>query len=92
MTYAAAALIVYVGTYTTGIPPGGTHPTAAVGIYAFKMNPSDGSLTPIQIVEASNPSFLALDPSLSHLYSANEDDPGNVSAYRSTRRTDRSRS
>ncbi len=77
----ARARFVYVGTYTTGIPPGGTHPTSAVGIYAFKMNASDGSLTPVQIVVASNPSFLALDPSLSHLYSVNEDDPGHVSAY-----------
>ena len=30
---------------------------------------------------ASNPSFLALNPALTHLYSVNEDDPGNVSAY-----------
>ncbi len=78
----AQARFVYVGTYTApGVPPGGTHPSAALGIYAFKMNPSDGSLTPFQIVPASNPSFLALSPSLSHLYSVNEDDPGHVSAY-----------
>ena len=45
------------------------------------MNPSDGSLTLFQTVPASNPSFLALDPSHSHLYSVNEDDPGRVTAY-----------
>ena len=79
---AAQARFVYVGTYTApGVPPGGTHPSTALGIYAFTMNPSDGSLALFQTVPASNPSFLALDPSLSHLYSVNEDDPGNVSAY-----------
>src|SRR5262245_60794331 len=78
----AQARFVYVATYTApGVPPGGTHPSVAVGIYAFTMNPRDGSLNPIQIVEASNPSYLALSPSLSHLYSVNEDDPGHVSAY-----------
>src|SRR4030095_12909698 len=78
----AQARFVYVGTYTApGVPPGGTHPSTALGIYAFTMNPSDGSLTLFQTVPASNPSFLALDPSHSHLYSVNEDDPGRVSAY-----------
>src|SRR5262249_15487705 len=66
----AEARYVYVGTYTApGVPPGGTHPSVAVGIYVFRMDPSDGSLTPVQIVPASNPSFVALEPSLTHLYS-----------------------
>ena len=78
----ASARFVYVGTYTApGVPPGGTHPSVAVGIYVFKLDPSDGGLTPLQIVPASNPSFVALDPNLTHLYSVNEDDPGRVSAY-----------
>ena len=65
---------VYVGTYTApGVPPGGTHPSTAVGIYVFRLDPSDGGLTPLQIVPASNPSFVALDPTLTHLYSVNED-------------------
>ena len=73
---------VYVGTYTApGVPPGGTHPSVALGIYVFRMDPSDGSLTPVQVVPASNPSFVAMDPSLTHLYSVNEDSPGRVSAY-----------
>ena len=43
----AEARFVYVGTYTApGIPPGGTHPSTAVGIYVFRMDPSDGRLTP----------------------------------------------
>src|SRR5262245_10716050 len=37
---------VYVGTYTApGVPPGGTHPSTAVGIYVFTMSPRDGKLT-----------------------------------------------
>ena len=32
----AEARFVYVGTYTApGVPPGGTHPSTAVGIYVF---------------------------------------------------------
>jgi 6-phosphogluconolactonase len=79
----AQARFVYVGTYTfPGIPPGGTHQSTAVGIYVFRMDPSDGGLTQLQIVEAENPSFVALDPTRTHLYSVNENDfPGGVSAY-----------
>lgn len=78
----AAARFVYVGTYTApDVPPGGTHPSTAVGIYVFRMDPNDGGLTQVQIVPASNPSFVALDPSLTHLYSVNEDLSGRVSAY-----------
>src|SRR5438128_7257802 len=69
----AEARFVYVGTYTApGVPPGGTHPSTAVGIYVFRMDPTDGGLTPVQIVTTDNPSFLALDPTLTHLYSTNE--------------------
>src|SRR5262249_4103662 len=78
----AKSRFVYVGTYTApGIPPGGTHPSTAVGIYVFTMSPRDGNLTLVQVVPADNPSFLALDPTLAHLYSANEMTSGRVSAY-----------
>ena len=79
----AQARFVYVGTYTfPGTPPGGTHQSTAVGIYVFRMDPSDGGLTQLQVVEAENPSFVALDPTRTHLYSVNENDfPGGVSAY-----------
>jgi 6-phosphogluconolactonase len=78
----AEARFVYVGTYTTpGIPPGGTHPSTALGIYVFRMDPEDGGLTLLQVVPASNPSFVALDPTLTHLYSVNEDLAGRVSSY-----------
>jgi 6-phosphogluconolactonase len=78
----AEARFVYVGTYTApDVPPGGTHPSIAVGIYVFRLDPSDGGLTQLQIVPASNPSFVALDPTLTRLYSVNEDLAGRVSAY-----------
>ena len=81
----AQARFVYVGTYTApGVPPGGTHASTALGIYVFRLDPSDGGLTQLQIVPASNPSFVALDPTQRHLYSVNENpDPtaGHVSAY-----------
>jgi 6-phosphogluconolactonase len=79
---AATARYVYVGTYTApDVPPGGTHPSTAVGISVFRMNPHDGGLAPVQIVPASNPSYLALNPSLTRLYSVNENLAGSVSAY-----------
>ena len=78
----AVPRFVYVGTYTApGVPPGGTHPSIAVGIYVFELNPSDGDLTLLQIVPASNPSFVALHPTMPRLYSVNEDAAGHVSAY-----------
>src|SRR5262245_58871815 len=79
---AASARFVYVGTYTApGVPPGGTHPSTAVGIYVFRLDPSDGGLTLLHIVPASNPSFVALHPTQTLLYSVNEDAAGRVSAY-----------
>ena len=82
---AATARFVYIGTYTfPGTAPGGTHQSQAKGIYLFRMNPSDGGLTPLQLqpfIMAQNPSFLAFDPGLRHLYSVNEMTDGGVSAY-----------
>ena len=76
------ARFVYVGTYTfPGTAPGGTHQSQAKGIYVFRMNPSSGGLNLLQIAEIPNPSYLALDPTLSHLYSVNEMTAGAVSAY-----------
>jgi hypothetical protein len=73
---------VYVGTYTfPGTAPGGTHQSQARGIYVFRMNPSNGGLSLLQIVEIPNPSYLALDPTLQHLYSVNEMTDGAVSAF-----------
>jgi 6-phosphogluconolactonase len=73
---------VYIGTYTfPGAAPGGIHQRQAKGIYVFRMNPSTGGLTLLQIAEIPNPSYLALDPALRHLYSVNEMTAGAVSAF-----------
>ena len=78
----AVSRFVYVGTYTApDVPPGGTHPSTAIGISVFRMSPRDGELTLVETVSAENPSFLALDPTLTHLYSVNENLAGRVSAY-----------
>ena len=34
-----------------------------------------GDLKLVQVVPASNPSFLALNPALTHVYAVNEDEP-----------------
>jgi 6-phosphogluconolactonase len=66
---------VYVGTYTSpGIPPDGKRPSTARGIYVFRMRAADGHLTPVQTMPTENPSFLALDPSMTHLYCTNENE------------------
>src|SRR6516165_7421170 len=76
------ARFVYVGTYTfPGTAPGGTHQSQAEGIYVFKMNPNDGGLTLLQIAEIPNPSYVALDPGLRHLYCVNEMTDGGVSSF-----------
>jgi 6-phosphogluconolactonase len=78
----ARARFVYVGTYTfPGTAPGGTHQSQAKGIYGFRMNPSNGGLTLLQVAEIPNPSYLAIDPTLTHLYSVNEMTDGAVSAF-----------
>jgi 6-phosphogluconolactonase len=78
-----AARFVYVGTYSApNYPPGGTHDSTALGIYVFRMEPRNGNLVPLQTVAASNPSFLAVDPSLTHVYAVGEDEVGGLSAYR----------
>lgn len=78
----ARARYVYVATYTApGTAPGGSVPSTAVGIYVFKMNPSNGNLTPVQVIPSSNPAFLAIDSAKKYLYACNEDDPGTVSSF-----------
>src|SRR5215469_6699459 len=79
---ALKARFVYVGTYTfPGTAPGGTHQSQALGVYVFRMSPSNGGLTPLQVAQIPNPSYLALDPTLQHLYSVNEMTDGGVSAF-----------
>lgn len=79
--------LAFVGTYSSPQGPEGSAGRGE-GIYLFEMDPMTGVLTQRDVFRnASNPSYLALDPSHSHLYSGNEtntfegESSGSVSAY-----------
>src|SRR5262249_36417623 len=56
--------VMYVGTYTG---------PSSKGIYGYQFDASTGKATELGLVaETENPSFLAIDPSQSFLYSVNE--------------------
>ncbi len=81
------AILAYVGTYSSPQGPEGSKGNGE-GIYLFQMNPSTGALTEREVFrDTSNPAWLALGPSGTHLYSANEvpafegADSGSVSAF-----------
>lgn len=60
----ASERLVYVGTYTR---------KGSEGIYIYRMDTAMGTLTPVGTAgEATNPSFLAVDPQHQTLYAANE--------------------
>ena len=77
----ASPMLIYVGTYTL---------TTSKGIYALKFDPSNGSFSePWLAAEAQNPTFLAFDPTKTHLYSSGEirlpgvtPAQGGITAYR----------
>jgi 6-phosphogluconolactonase len=80
-------ILAYVGTYSSPEGPEGSHGNGQ-GIYLFEMNPSTGALSQREVFpNGSNPSWLAFDPSRTHLYAANETktfegaNSGSVSAY-----------
>lgn len=57
-------LLVYVGTYTGA---------RSKGIYAYRMDLTSGSLSPLGLAaESANPTFLAIHPNRRFLYAANE--------------------
>ena len=59
----------YIGTYTGAIGSGGN----GQGIYLYRMNASNGRLSLIKVVsEVASPSWIAFDPSRTHLYAVNE--------------------
>ena len=59
-------LQVYIGTYTRG-------ESKSKGIYQYRFDPSDGSLSYVGVTEnADNPSFLALHPGKQYLYAVAE--------------------
>ena len=74
-------ILAYAGSYSSPQGPEGSHGNGE-GIYLFQMNPETGALTRRAVFpNAANPSWLAFDPSETHLYSANETADGSVSAY-----------
>jgi 6-phosphogluconolactonase (cycloisomerase 2 family) len=82
-----ASALLYVGSYSSPQGPEGSKGRGK-GIYLFEMNRSTGALSQRALFENdANPSWLALSPSRTHLYSANETDTykgassGSVSAY-----------
>jgi 6-phosphogluconolactonase (cycloisomerase 2 family) len=80
-------ILAYVGTYSSPQGPEGSKGNGQ-GIYLFQMNPATGALSKCGLyADDSNPSWLAFDPSRTHLYAANETatfqgtNSGSVSAY-----------
>ena len=66
--------LVFVGTYT--------RPQKSKGIYAYRFQPSSGTLTPLGVAaETTSPSFLAVHPNQHFLYAANEVNNGTVTAF-----------
>lgn len=72
---------LFIGTYTNG---------DSKGIYVYQFDASTGAATPISNIFTENPSYLALAPGGSRLYSVNETDgarPGGVSAFSFDKKT-----
>ncbi len=88
-------VLAYVGTYSSPQGPEGAIGRGQ-GIYLFEMNAATGALRQRDVFPSdSNPSWLALNPSRTYLYSANEisnykgTNSGSVSAYSIDRPTGR---
>ena len=87
------SILAYVGTYSSPQGPEGSRGNGQ-GIHLFRMNPSTGALTPVEVfLDGSNPAWLDFNPSKTHLYSANEtttfegSSSGSVSAFSIDRAT-----
>ena len=67
---------LYIGTYTApNLAPGGTVPSTAQGVYAFRMDGESGRLTQIQVVTGiENPSWVTTDAQGRYLYATSEVD------------------
>ncbi len=84
---AGGSILAYVGTYSSPQGPEGSKGNGQ-GIYLFQMDPSSGALSPREVIpDGSNPSWLAFDPSGTHLYAGEEifdfqgGSAGSVSAF-----------
>jgi 6-phosphogluconolactonase len=65
----AAPELVYIGTYT-GRPDSAAD---SHGIYSLRFDPATGAISqPVLAARAQNPTFLAFDPSRTHLYAVGE--------------------
>jgi 6-phosphogluconolactonase len=80
-------VLAYVGTYSSPQGPEGSKGNGQ-GIYLFEMDPGTGALSQREVFsDDSNPSWLAFDPSRTHLYAAREtatfegSNSGSVSAF-----------
>lgn len=80
-------ILAYVGTYSSPQGPEGSKGNGQ-GIYLFGMDAETGVLSQREVFpDASNPSWLAFDPSRTHLYAAHEtatfegSHSGSVSAF-----------
>lgn len=89
LSSAASPVLAYAGTYSSPEGPEGSKGYGE-GIYLFEMNPATGALKRRELFRnGSNPSWLALDASRTHVYAANEMASGSVSAYAIERSTGR---
>jgi 6-phosphogluconolactonase len=89
----AKSMLTYVGTYSSPEGPEGSRGNGE-GIYLFGLDPSTGRLVQQAIFrDDSNPSWLAFNPSRTHLYAGNEtqtfhgSESGSVSAFSVDRTT-----
>jgi len=60
--------ILYIGTFTGHKPNGRGR---SKGIYVYRLDPASGKMSPVQTVDAINPSFVALAPDGRNLYAVN---------------------
>ncbi|HTV54813.1 MAG TPA: lactonase family protein [Terriglobia bacterium] len=81
------SMFAYVGTYSSPEGPEGSRGNGQ-GIYLFEVDPSSGSLSQRAVFrDDSNPSWIAFDPSKTHVYAGNETQTfqgapsGSVSAF-----------
>jgi len=73
----ASSTILFVGTYT------GDGPSDSKGIYAFSLDDTTSTLTPLGLAAAtSNPSYVLIHPTHKYLYAANEENNGRISAFK----------
>ncbi|UJR26725.1 hypothetical protein I4U23_008040 [Adineta vaga] len=73
----ASSTILFVGTYT------GDGPNDSKGIYAFSLDNTTSTLTPLGLAVATpNPSYVLIHPTHKYIYAANEDNNGRISAFK----------